>query len=83
MFTSVAGIYRDGHVELTEQPENVKEETQVIVTFLQQGDIDLRAYGIDREQAAELRARLLPFADEWNTPEMDTYDNYDAAHSSF
>jgi hypothetical protein len=41
--------------------------------------IDLQAHGIDLAQAAELHARLAPFATDWNAPEMDVYDNYVAA----
>ena len=40
--------------------------------------IDLRDYGISREQAAELRASLATFED-WNAPEMDIYNDYDQA----
>ena len=82
MYTSIAGIYRNGRVELLERPHHLKEELQVIVTFLNEGEIDLRAHGIDEEQAAELRACLAPFAEDWNSPEMDIYDNYDAARSA-
>ena len=39
----------------------------------------LRARGIDEAQAAELRAQLGTFAEEWNSPDMALYDNYDAA----
>lgn len=82
MYTSLAGVYRNGIVELQERPEHIKEETKVIVTFLNENEIDLRAHGIDAEQAAELRARLASFAADWNAPEMDIYDNYDAAKSA-
>lgn len=40
---------------------------------------NLRAHGIDHEQAADLRAPLVPFAEDWEQPEMDIYDDYDAA----
>jgi hypothetical protein len=36
--------------------------------------IDLRARGIDETQAADLRARLKTFAEDWNRPEADIYD---------
>ena len=39
------------------------------------GPVDLRARGIDEQQAAELRARLGAFAEDWNSPEMDVYDD--------
>ncbi len=41
------------------------------------GSIDLRERGIDEAQAAEMRARLASFAEDWESPEMDAYDNYD------
>ncbi len=31
------------------------------------------------EAAADLRTRLASFAEEWDSPEMSNYDNYDAA----
>jgi hypothetical protein len=36
--------------------------------------IDLKARGIDETQAEELRARLRTFAEDWNRPEADIYD---------
>jgi hypothetical protein len=39
----------------------------------------ISARGITEEQAAELRARLAPFSEDWDDPAMDAYDNYDAA----
>jgi hypothetical protein len=36
--------------------------------------LDLRELGIDKEQAADLRARLNTFAEDWERPEMDVYD---------
>lgn len=41
--------------------------------------IDLRARGIDEAGAEKLRVRLLPFAEDWESPEMSVYDDYDAA----
>ncbi len=81
MLTTVEGVYRQGHVELRERPENVPEESRVIVTFLNAGAVDLRSRGIDEEQARELRGRLASFAEDWESPEMDAYDDYDAALS--
>lgn len=77
MFTTVEGVYRKGHVELAEQPDNVPEDSRVIVTFLQSAAVDLRARGITEEQARTLRERLASFAEEWESPEMDAYDDYD------
>ena len=47
-----------------------------MVTF-PETSYDLRELGIDEAQAADLRARLKAFAEDWESPEMDIYDNYD------
>ncbi len=38
-------------MELDEHSEELKEDTQVIITFLNENEIDLRARGIDLERA--------------------------------
>lgn len=87
MLTTVEGIYRNGQIELIELPDKAirqsTKETRVLVTFLSEpavesAAIDLRSHHIDAALAAELSARLQPFADEWNNPEMDIYDDYEA-----
>ena len=80
MLTTIEGVDRDGRVELKSLPSNVAEEAKVIVTFID-ADVDLAAHGIDRSQAEILRNNLATFADDWNSPEMSIYDNYDAAKS--
>ena len=40
-------------------------------------DTTLSKYGIDRQQAADLRHRLATFAEDWERPEMDVYDSDD------
>jgi hypothetical protein len=82
MLISIEGVYRNGKVELKELPANVNAERRVIVTFVEPKFIDLRERGIDEAQAADLRARLATFAEDWNSPEMDIYDNYDAAKAN-
>lgn len=79
MLKTVQGVYHNGKVELAEEPGEVRDKTRVIVTFLEPNVIDLRARGIDEAQAAELRAQLATFAEDWDSPEMDVYDDYDAA----
>lgn len=75
MLKSVEGVYRNGKIELLEKPEDV-DESRVIVTFiLKKGHIDLRERDIDEAQARDLRARLKAFAEDWERPEMDAYDN--------
>jgi hypothetical protein len=49
------------------------------VTFLEPKLIDLRQRGIDEAQAAALRAQLATFAEDWDSPEMDVYNDYNAA----
>ena len=36
--------------------------------------VDLRERGIDESQAGDLRRRLIPFAEDWERPEMAAYD---------
>lgn len=81
MVKVVEGIYRGGKIELVEVPSGVQEETRVLVTFIESGPIDLASRGIDKVSADEMRARLATFADDWDSPEMDVYDDYDAAKS--
>ena len=64
-----------------EKPDEAIEEAAVIVTFLDARSISLPDRGIDPKRAAELRDRLSAFAQEWNSPEMQVYDDYDAAKS--
>ncbi|MCY7335118.1 MAG: hypothetical protein LH613_02720 [Chamaesiphon sp.] len=80
MLTTIESVYRDGRIELKSLPNNIAEEAKVIVTFID-ADVDLTAHRIDRSQAETLRNNLATFADDWNSPEMSIYDNYDAAKS--
>ena len=79
MLRTIEGVYRNGKVELVEIPSDVCNETHVLVTFLEPQAIDLRARGIDEAHAADLRARLATFAEDWDSSEMAIYDDYDAA----
>ena len=79
MLNTVEGIYRNGQVELMESPNNLLEGTRAIVTFLETKTIDLASHGIDKAQAAILRTSLATFTEDWNSPEMNIYDDYDAA----
>lgn len=73
MLKSVEGVYRDGKIELLESaPDDATGH--VLVTFLSTLRVDLAERGIDEQQAADLRHRLAPFADDWDRPEMDVYD---------
>ena len=79
MLKSVEGVYRDGKIELANLPKDVCDDTRVIVTFLETNHVHLSERGIDQTQAAELRSHLETFADEWDSPDMAIYDDYDAA----
>lgn len=82
MLKTVEGIYRQGRIELSETPTDVGEQARVLITFLTPGDIDLSARGLEVNQARELRERLAPFAEEWDSPEMAEYDDYPASRNS-
>ncbi len=79
--TVVEGIWRDGRVEVAAPPADVAENAPVLVTFLAPGDIELAAHGVSPAQAAELRAQLATFADDWDAPGMAVYDDYDAVRT--
>ena len=75
MVKSVEGVYRNGRVELLE-PLAEAEGSRVIVTWVRPaGPVDLGQRGIDESQAADLRRRLAPFAEDWDRPEMAAYDD--------
>jgi hypothetical protein len=74
MVRSVDGIYRNGKVELLESLAEA-EGSRVVVTWVRPAEpVDLRERGIDESQAADLRQRLAPFAEDWGRPEMAAYD---------
>lgn len=81
MLKTVHGVYRNGEVALQETPGGIDDGTPVLVTFLVETSVNLTDAGITPAEAAELRTRLSPFTEEWNSPELDIYDDYDAAHS--
>jgi hypothetical protein len=70
---TIEGTYKNGRVELAEKPAQINQ-SRVLVTFLESNGVDLRTRGMDDPQAAELRARLKTFAEDWERPEADIYD---------
>ena len=40
MLKTIEGVYQNGQIELTEIPQDISEQTQVIVTFIEAGKID-------------------------------------------
>jgi hypothetical protein len=68
-------------VELLEAFEKLapKEREEFIQEALKrvrgnEGSVELRERGIDEAHAADLRARLKTFADDWDRPEAAIYD---------
>ena len=57
----------------------VHPEEPVFVTLSESPDLPLNTQEITPEQAQQLRHSLTSFAEEWNSPEMSIYDDYDAA----
>ncbi len=70
---TIEGTYENGEVRLNGKPPQV-DRSKVLVTFLDPASVDLAAHGIAPAEAAELRARLKTFAEDWDRPEMDVYD---------
>ncbi|AFZ45825.1 hypothetical protein PCC7418_3721 [Halothece sp. PCC 7418] len=82
MLTSIEGIYHKGQIQLMEDPKSVPEGTRVIVTFMEGEQIDLKAQGIEEKEAQILRESFASFSEDWESPEMSIYDDYDAAQSN-
>ena len=78
---TVEGIYKDGRIELLENVAEVKQ-AKVLITFLENSDVDLRSLGINKQEASELREKFAAFED-WNDPALDVYNDYDNAKSAF
>lgn len=78
---TIKGIYRAGKIELSETPGGVNDNTRVIVTFLDSNVIELKACNIDKAETEELRRQLDTFSGEWDSVEMNIYDDYDAVKS--
>lgn len=74
-YQTIRGTYRRGRLELDEIPRSPAEAT-VLVTFLPgvTKSVELGDRGITRKKATDLRTRLRTFAEDWNRPEMDAYD---------
>jgi len=73
-FQTLRGVYHNGHIDLVDQPVRLKE-CAVLVTFVTGGGaVNLKKKGFSRSKAADLRARLKSFSQDWNRPEMDAYD---------
>lgn len=67
---------RQRALQLKAQIETLQSELQAILRGpdTQPGAVDLRARSIDETQAADLRARLKTFSEDWDRPETAIYD---------
>lgn len=68
-----------GHVYAGLSKQEIDDVEEIVRTTTYEQGISLSDYGISPAQAAELRASFATFAGEWERPEMDVYDDYDAA----
>ena len=70
--------------DLETLPPSIEEaQTKVLQearleTSTEENSIDLASQGIDKAQAEILRHNLEAFAEDWDSPEMSIYDDYDA-----
>lgn len=58
MTKTVEGFYQDGYIQLSELPQGVSEQTQVLVTFLESGKLSpsqLRSLGEQLETLAGIQ----------------------------
>jgi hypothetical protein len=82
IFNQMLLLSPDDLVKLIKEVAEVLEQKQKLMSVASDTEgIDLQALGIDQAQAAELRASFATFED-WNNPEMDIYNDYDAAKSA-
>jgi hypothetical protein len=65
MLKTIEGVYRDGKVELTEVPTDVRNETCVIVTPFEGQSIDLRSGDIEISAAPKAAAALKRTGARW------------------
>ena len=63
-------------LEINAHIETLQRELQELLRRPEAANVgvDLRARGIDEEHAADLRARLKSFAEDWERPEAAIYD---------
>jgi hypothetical protein len=79
MIQTIEGIFRNGKVELLEEPENVRE-ARVIVTFLPDGNGPEGGPLFTPDEVADLRGKLAAWEEDWNAPNapgMEAYDDYE------
>ena len=85
-----AGRLSPRHLELLKALRDVEGQTDAVLQKYRKrlpekhetDEIDLESQGIDQAQAQVLRSSLTTFSEDWDSPEMSIYDNYDAAKAS-
>ena len=77
MIQSVEGIFRNGQVELLEDPP-ITGEARVIVTFLPDPLGPASGPSFTPEEVADLRGKLAAWEKDWDAPGMEAYDDYEA-----
>lgn len=77
MIQTLEGVFRNGKVELLDQPEDVME-ARVIVTFLPNRNGSEGAPTFTPEEVADLRGKLAAWEEDWNAPGMEAYDDYES-----
>ena len=77
MIQTVEGIFRNGKIELLEEPANI-HEARVLVTFLPGDLAHLGESSFTPEELADLRGKLQSWEEDWNAPGMEAYDDYEA-----
>ena len=69
-------------LEILEALRDVEGQSKRWLEEYRTDGIDLKSQGIDQAQAQVLRSSLATFLEDWDSPEMSIYDNYDAAKAS-
>lgn len=73
VFTSVKGYYRDGCVELTEQPEGI-QEAEVIVTFLSKNGETQHERAKAVDEMVDQMKEGFPFAGKGYSKRVEIYE---------
>ena len=76
MIQTVEGIFRNGKVELLEEPANI-HEARVIVTFLPAEIGPNGGSAFTPDEVAEVRGKLAAWEEDWHAPGMEAYDDYE------
>jgi hypothetical protein len=76
MIQSVEGVFRNGKVELLQEPVDICE-ARVIVTFLPEAAGTAAGPAFTRDEIADLRGKLAAWEEDWNAPGMEAYDDYE------